>query len=417
MNRKITNNILVLDDDQFMLQLIAHMLENQGCTSVTGSDNGREALEMVDSPRGRPELIFLDLNLPGMDGMEFVRHLVERNYSGSLVLMSGEDDQLLRSSTKLVRSHNIPVVGSLHKPITAEMLTSVIDSAFPPRQADIAASGNGKRIADELRVAIDEGQLINYYQPMVSLANGDIVGVEVLVRWLKPQGESVSPYKFLGVAEAFGLIQDLARLVLHNAMLQIKAWQDAGLPLQLSVNVSEYNIEALDFADTVTALAAEAGIAPQHVTLEVAEGWLPMNDLRAPLETLTRLHLNRFRLALDEFGTGYSTLAQLRDLPFDEIKIDRNFVCQVATDAKIRAKYQSDLAMARQLQMAVVAVGVENIEDWRVLRSTGCDFAQGGFIAEAMPAEELPGWMRNWKLRVETERQLFADQDSGSFIH
>lgn len=417
MNRRITNNIMVLDDDQFMLQLIAHMLENVGCTSVSTSDNGYDVLKLVDSPRTCPELIFLDLNLPGMDGMEFVRHLVEHSYKGSLVLMSGEDDQLLRASTKLVHTHNIPVIESLHKPITVNMLASVLDSAFPPRQIDVAANGNGRRIADELRIALDNDQLINYYQPIVSFANGEVMGVEVLVRWHKSTDEIVSPYKFLGVAEAFGLIQEMAQVVLQKSLGQLKSWQNSGLSLQLAVNLSEYNIEALDFADTVAELAADAGVVPQNITLEVAEGWLPMNDLRVPLETLTRLHLKRFRLTLDEFGTGYSTLAQLRDLPFDEIKIDRNFVSQIATDNQAKARYAADMAMARKLNLKVAAVGVENANEWHFLRRTGCDYAQGGFIASPMPAADLPAWIRSWKQRIGNERNLFVDQGSDSFIH
>jgi len=134
----------------------------------------------------------------------------------------------------------------------------------------------------------------------------------------------------------------------------------------------------------------------------VAESWIPMNDLRAPLETLTRLRLKRFRLSIDEFGTGYSSLAQLRGIPFDELKIDRNFVHHASTDKKVRAKYDAFLSMARQLEMEAVAVGVEEIGDWDMLRSTGCDLAQGYFIAEPMPAADLPGWIQTWQARMKS---------------
>lgn len=413
---KITNNIMVLDDDPFMLKLIAHMLESQGCTSVITCSNGHDALEVVDSPRARPDLIFLDLNLPGMDGMEFVRRLVEHNYGGSLVLMSGEDEHLLRASTKLVQVHKIPVLGSFPKPISMENLKMVLGVIAQYHQ-DNAAGGNGTRVAEELRIALAESEMINHYQPVVSLASGKVVAVEALARWRKASGELVLPYKFLGVAEAFGLIHDLARVLLTDALTQVRAWQDAGMPLHLTVNVSEYSVEALDFADAAAELVAAAGVPPQHVVLEVAEGWLPMNDLRVPLETLTRLHLKRFRLALDEFGTGYSTVTQLRDLPFDQLKIDRSFVQRVATDAKIKAKYEACLSIARQLNVEVVAVGVDNIDDWHLLRLTGCDYAQGSFIAEPMPAEALSGWIRDWQSRINQEQNLFAGQGSGSFIH
>jgi len=411
MDDKITNNIMILDDDPFMLELIAHMLENLGCTSVTKCSNGRDALEVVDSPRGRPEIIFLDLNLPGMDGMEFARHLVERNYDGHLVLMSGEDDHLLRASTKLVQAHNIPVVGSFQKPITPEKLRSVLDIVAFPYQAK-NLSGNEIRTAEELRAALlASGELINYYQPKVSLASGEIVGVEALGRWRKSTDEMLSPYKFLGIAESFGLIHDLTRVLLIDALTQAKAWREAGMSLQVAINVSEYNIEALDFADMVSELADEINVEPRSIALEVSEGWLPMNDLRLPLETLTRLHLKHFRLALDEFGTGFSNVTQLRNMPFDELKIDRSFVHQISAETKIKAKYEACLSTARQLNLDAVAVGVENIEDWRLLRLTGCDYAQGSLIADPMPAEDMPGWIQGWQSRVAKEQCLFADQD------
>lgn len=125
-----------------------------------------------------------------------------------------------------------------------------------------------------------------------------------------------------------------------------------------------------------------------------------MNDLRAPLETLTRLRLKRFKLSIDEFGTGYSSVAQLRSLPFDEVKIDRSFVHHASIDKKARAKYDACLSMAKQLGTEVVAVGVEEIDDWDLLIRTGCDLAQGYFISNPMPAADLPGWIRSWQTRV-----------------
>ncbi|HEU0282551.1 MAG TPA: EAL domain-containing response regulator [Gallionella sp.] len=409
MMNKFANNILVLDDDPFILKLISYMLVNQGCTSVATCDNGPAALEMVDNPNMRPDLILLDLKMPGMDGVEFVRHLVEHRYAGSLILMSGEDEHLLKASEKLVRVHKIPVLGCFRKPVTAEVLASLL-ARFPLAYQNNIHTGNEAHSADELRAAIANGELINYYQPKVALSSGRVVGVETLARWRNPQDGMVYPYKFLGVAESSDLIHDLTRVILTNALAQSKAWFDEGLSLQMAVNVSAYNLKSLDFADSVAALTAAAGVAPQNVELEVAESWLPMHDLRAPLETLTRLHLKHFRLSIDEFGTGYSSVAQLRGLPFDELKIDRSFVRHISTDAKTKAKYDANLAIARQLDLKVGAVGVEDIGDWNMLRLTGCDYAQGSLIANPMPPEELPGWIQAWQLRL-LEECLVTDQE------
>jgi EAL domain-containing protein (putative c-di-GMP-specific phosphodiesterase class I) len=125
-----------------------------------------------------------------------------------------------------------------------------------------------------------------------------------------------------------------------------------------------------------------------------------MKDLRAPLEILTRLRLKRFRLSIDDFGTGYSSLSQLRDVPFDELKIDRGFVHGAGTNETVRAIYDASCRLAKQLGMKIVAEGVEDLDDWHFLRRTGCDYAQGYFIARPMPAAELPDWMEAWQGRA-----------------
>lgn len=408
----MTNNldikILVLDDDAFTLKLVAHILGSLGYTAVTTCDNGSAALKLVDNPKLAPSLILLDLHMPEMDGVEFVRHLVEHRYTGSLILFSGEDEQMLLATEKLVRAHNIPVLGHLRKPVRPESLAALINPVEPESlpsliekwtQSNQGDAQTPERIysKEDLHAAISNGELVNYYQPKVSPATGRVVGVETLVRWNHPRYGMVYPLSFIGVAEAHGLIKDLTRVVLNGALNQFKIWQGTGLSLQLSVNVSLHSLGSLDFADFVSGIVTDAGVSPQMVLLEVPESLLQMDDLRAPLETLTRLRLKGFQLSIDAFGTGYFSQVQLRDLPFNEIKIDRVFVHQASTNKKVRANYDDCLGMARQLGTEVVAVGVEEIGDWELLRSTGCDFAQGYFIAKPMPGADIPGWVASWE--------------------
>jgi len=393
--------ILALDDEPFMLKLLARMLANMGFTSVTLCDNGDAALTQIDNVSARPNLILLDLNMPGMDGIEFVRHLVERNYSGSLILISGEDERMLQTAEKLVQAHKIQVLGHLHKPVKPEVLSALLEKWTPPALSSLPAA---KKIygADELRAALASGQLVNYYQPKVAVASGEVVGVETLVRWHHPVDGLVFPDQFISVAEAHGLINDLTRTVLTGALAQAKAWRQAGLTLRVAVNISMDNLASLDFVDFVVELTTREGVPPQGVVLEVTESRL-MQDTRAPLEILTRLRLKRFRLSIDDFGTGHSSLAQLRDIPFDELKIDQGFVHRAWSNETLRAMYDASLALARQLGMEVVAEGVEDRNDWDLLQRTGCDLAQGSFISAPMPAADFPGWLENWQERVRTE--------------
>ena len=395
--------ILVLDDEPFMLKLLKRILSNLGYSSVTLCDSGRAALEKITSAGGDtvPNVILLDLNMPEMDGIEFVRHLVDRHYSGSLILVSGEDERILQTTEKLVRAHKIPILGYLHKPVTPDALASMLGKWVLP---SAGVTGAAKKVysADELQTAIKGGELVNYYQPKVAVASGELVGVETLARWRHPIDGIVFPDQFIGVAEASGLIDDLTQAVFIAAMAQAKAWQEAKLPLRIAVNISMDNLASLDFLSFVAEAAAKEGIAPQNVVLEVTESRL-MQDTRAPLEILTRLRLKRFRLSIDDFGTGHSSLAQLRDIPFDELKIDQGFVHRAWADETLRAIYDASLSLARQLNMEVVAEGVQDREDWDLLRRTGCDLAQGAFVSRPMMPEDMPGWIELWRERVRTE--------------
>ncbi|MDQ3187048.1 MAG: EAL domain-containing response regulator [Pseudomonadota bacterium] len=392
--------ILVLDDESFMLKLLSRILANLGFTSVTLCDSGRAALDQIVDVDASPNLILLDLNMPEMDGIEFVRHLVGRHYAGSLILVSGEDERILQTAQKLVQAHKIPILGHLHKPVKPEALSALLETWTPPLKDSPRAA---KKIydADELRAAIDNGELVNYYQPKVAVASGEVVGVETLVRWRHPVDGVVFPDQFIGLAEAFGLIDDLTQVVFTTAVAQAKSWQQAQLTLRVAVNVSMDNLSSLNFLNFVADLVAKVGVAPQDMVLEVTESRL-MQDTRAPLEILTRLRLKRFRLSIDDFGTGHSSLAQLRDIPFDELKIDQGFVHGAWADETLRAMYDASLALARQLGMEVVAEGVEDRNDWDLLCRTGCDLAQGTFISRPMLAADLPGWIEDWRERVRT---------------
>ena len=399
--------ILLLDDEPFMLKLIGRLLENLGYSELSAHTSGHEALAALAGP-APPDLILLDLNMPEMDGIEFVRHLVERRYAGSLVLISGEDERMLAAAGTLVRAHKMQVLGHLHKPVSPAALAAVLAAWSPPSPRPRAAKAAYD--AEALRAAIGNGELVNYYQPKVAVADGRVVGVETLVRWRHPSDGMVYPDQFIGVAEAHGLIDDLTRVVLREALAQSRAWRDAGLSLRVAVNVSMDNLAALGFADFVAVEAAAAGVAPAEIVLEVTESRL-MADLRTPLEILTRLRLKRFRLSIDDFGTGHSSLAQLRDIPFDELKIDRSFVHGAHGDATLRAIFESNLGLARQLGIEVVAEGVEDSADWDFLRRSGCDLAQGYFIARPMPAVDLPGWIDTWETRRREHTSLPAGGD------
>lgn len=399
--------ILILDDDTFMLKLLTKMLAKQGYTSVSSCDNGQDALKRIDNAETRPDLILLDLNMPDMDGIEFVRYLVDRQYHGDLILVSGEDERMLKTAERLVHAHKIPMLGYLHKPVDPDKLIEIMSKGG--LQASEKKIQSSKKIysAEELRSAISNHELVNYYQPKVSVATGEVIGVETLVRWHHPTDGLISPDRFISIAEENHLINELTTFVLTGALTQAKIWHQNGLMLRVAINVSMDNLASLDFQDLVVNLVTEAGLSPQRIVLEVTESQVMGADARVPLEILTRLRLKRFHLSIDDFGTGHSSLAQLRDIPFDELKIDQGFVHRAGTDGTLRAIYDASLSMAKQLGMETVAEGVEDQNDWELLRQTGCDLAQGNFISKPLQAADFSAWVEEWQNRV--RNGLIAD--------
>lgn len=388
--------IIVVDDDPFVLKLLAHQLASLGCRAVTTFDRAQTALEHVETCDAAVDMIFCDLDMPQMDGVEFVRKLVHTPFAGGLVLVSGEDKRILHAAEQLARAHRLRVLGALAKPVSQADLQRMLDRSL--EEPTVPRGVRKIYSAEELGQAIEHGDLYCEYQPLVEVATGRLVGVETLVRWCHASDGTVYPDQFIAVAEEHGLIDRLTDAVLTQALQQCRSWRDEGLNLKVAVNVSMDNLGTLSFPETVMEMVTKAGVDTSSLTLEVTESRL-MKDQRSSLDILIRLRLKDIGLSIDDFGTGHSSLVQLRDMPFDELKIDRSFVHGAEHDRSLRAIFTGNVAMAEQLDMRIVAEGVEDAEDWAFLRSTGCSFAQGYFIGRPMRPEALACWLSAWRER------------------
>jgi diguanylate cyclase len=250
-------------------------------------------------------------------------------------------------------------------------------------------------LMSELRQTIANDGLLLYYQPKVSLFPGQIVGVEALVRWPHPVHGLIPPDEFIPLAERTGQIDPLTWWVLERAIRQCRDWGRAGLYLNIAVNISTRTLYNQELFSIVTDLLQANGVAPNQLTLEITESAF-MDDPERAYAALSRLRKGGVSISLDDFGTGYSSLAYLKRLPLDEIKIDKAFVLGLDADVNPAdvAIVRAVVAMARPLQCAVVAEGVESLEVWNLLREFGCDLAQGYYLSRPLPAAALEQWLR-----------------------
>jgi EAL domain-containing protein (putative c-di-GMP-specific phosphodiesterase class I) len=245
----------------------------------------------------------------------------------------------------------------------------------------------------ELRALLDAGdpdrQLVPFFQPQIRIADATVTAVEALARWWHPTRGLLMPGVFLPVAEARGLEIPLTYHIIDVAVAQAAVWQDAGTPLVVSVNVSPRCLLDPQFVPRVRAALATSGLAPGLLQLELTETSV-MTEPERSRETLRQIRDHGVKVSIDDFGTGFSSLAQLKQLPADELKIDRTFVRELANDPEDVVLVRTAIDLAHNLNLTVVAEGVEGLDALALLAELGCDLAQGFVLSRPVPAEEVP---------------------------
>jgi predicted signal transduction protein with EAL and GGDEF domain len=251
----------------------------------------------------------------------------------------------------------------------------------------------------ELRRAISDSELVLHYQPIIDIAGRRLSGVEALVRWQHPTRGLLYPDSFVPLAEHTGLIRALDRWVVESALQTGQVWAQQGLDLGVSVNLSVGSLHDVENAQWLIGQLQRYAIPATRLQVEVTESAMMTEPERA-VEILTRLAATGVSIAVDDFGTGYSSLAYLKRLPLHKIKIDKSFVINMAESDDDTMIVHSTIELAHNLNIAVVAEGVENAQSWSLLKALRCDAAQGWYIAKAMPTDALLPWIKTsgWKL-------------------
>ncbi|MFQ5469609.1 MAG: EAL domain-containing protein [Gammaproteobacteria bacterium] len=273
---------------------------------------------------------------------------------------------------------------------------------------DFSQDNNSVRqlaLRGELKHAIENEELALYFQPKINTRSKQISSVEVLVRWLHPEYGYMPPDEFIPMAEQTGLITPLTKWVLSRAIAQCAIWQNQGTQISVAVNLSAKDLMDSNLPATLNSIIKQNCVDPKMIVLEITESHIMDNPTRA-LKTLNRLHDMGLKITIDDFGTGYSSLAYIKKLPIDELKIDKSFVTSMATNKSDYAIVRSTIELAHNLDLEVVAEGVETEETFDLLSKLGCDTAQGYLFSKPVPQEDLIEWLSLsiWGINSELER-------------
>jgi EAL domain-containing protein (putative c-di-GMP-specific phosphodiesterase class I) len=402
--------VVVVDDDLFALRLISKQLQQLGFTNCKCMSEATEAVRYLGANSSEAKIVICDLQMPGMDGIELINAIAAQGFSGGLLLISGEDARLLRSAERLVEAVGLELVGALQKPVKLDALSMMLAAFSAPIK--MAAAGQ-RPTSEQVKQALECDQLINYYQPKVSLQNGAIVGWEALVRWQHPSQGVLGPGSFLPEIDALNLHDALLLQVLSGstgALELLRQQASKGNGFKVAVNLADANLRDAKLPEQIHDLVKKYGVSPKNLVLEVSE-CRGATEKNLSMSTLSRLALKGFPLSLDDFGAGGTTLSDLSDIVISELKFDRAFVSNLQNNLAQRNSISSCIKMAQTLSMTTVAEGVEELEEWQVLRELGCQVVQGFLVAKPMPIAAIDAWCEAWHKSLKNS-SLFEKADS-----
>ena len=378
--------MLVIDDEEDICDLIAEIGDRHGLEVKTISNPENVAALLVDF---KPDLIMLDLMMPGIDGVEMLRLLAEHVKNAKLCLISGSDTRVLNSARRLGSAHGLDVVAALEKPLNIPALNSLFEQI-------IAGSQDAAGI--NLAQAIASGQFTLHYQPVIEMATHRVKGAEALARWTHPSRGTLLPDEFLEQVVNDGLMHALTDFVLQTSLAQAAKWRQAGENLTLSMNVTASTLLDLTLPDRIAQMCAHHGVPAEQLVLEVTETEA-MRDVTRTMDVLLRMRIRNIGVSIDDFGTGHSSLRELQRMPFSEMKIDRSFVTDMAKNKDYAIIVQSIIDLAHNLGLKVIAEGVEDATVWRMLLEKGCDYAQGFYSGRPISSTEFDVWLKNWRAK------------------
>ena len=385
---------LIIDDQREVRVAVRDALFESGVTDVVEASSGLAALALVKSAERPFDVILCDLQMPDRDGVEVLRDLSALGVRAAVIIMSVEDYRVIEIAGTLASLQGLYMLGTVQKPVLPDVLSQMLSGISSPAARDDAAIV--PLSPEAFAEAFSTDDLVLHYQPQLDRATRQLLGAEALVRWNHATRGLMYPSEFMPEVERSDEVAAaLTRFALAEAIAFAGRMQRRGLPIAVSINLFARDFEQLDLPDRIARLAQDAGVPPDHITLEITETDVVGNMVRMA-DVALRLHLKGFRLSVDDFGTGESGLAQLKNAPFSELKIDKEFIDGCSDSTLKRSVTYTCVGLAGRLGMETVAEGVQNQRDIHTLEELGCDRFQGFFFARPMSEGDFIVWASEW---------------------
>lgn len=375
--------VVALDDELDVAGLIIETAESMGWSGLATTNPHL----FIDCVKAGVDLVFIDLIMPIVDGIEVLNLLDQAGSRANIVLMSGLDDKTLAVAERLTTRLGLNSLGHLTKPFRIEDVEELLEKAASTESAARnRAEPIGPLQVGEIVEAIENDRVVPYFQLKTELSSRRTIGCETLMRLVAKDGSIVSPARFIDVSERSGLIGGLTGMLMESAFCAFSARAPEGW--SLSVNISPTMLGDAGLPDRLAGIAEKYGVRNDKVILEITETAV-VGERSELLGSLSRLRIKGFRISIDDYGTGFSTMSQLRNMPATELKIDQQFISHIERDRENQSLVRNTVSLCHDLGLTVVAEGIESEAQEAFLAGIGCDQGQGYLYNMPMALDEL----------------------------
>lgn len=398
--------VMVVEDHEFQRRTTLQILANLGAGGLLEAADGEGALALLDADP-RPDIVVCDLDMPGMDGVEFLRHVSELRAGTAIVIASGLDESVLRSAEATARAYGLEVLGAIRKPLTARLLLQAVGLHHPVAAARSPDASAPEGAADPWAAALRDGRVAVRLRPRVELASGRLGAIEARAHRLAavpPSSCATDPRDPATAAKQEASASEprdpasaaaVAELVVHAGLAAQRALSEAGELVDVTLVLSPAALAAPEIVDRLAALAHASGVELAHVCIALPDA--PDATLAtAPLDLLTRLRVRGFGLGIDGFGTARATLPELGRLPLTEVKIAAGALARATASTRGADAFAATVQALRDQGLDVVCDGCDSHAEWQLALQAGCRRAQGAFVGPPLAPEDLAAWLADW---------------------